>query len=116
MRRWSRRIGGRVAKRQTLLQLAVRRVGLMRAGRVLAFMVAWDVVRRELDREPTLEEYGDWWRQSRATSFREQKLFREAFPGEVTPTRLLDAAGDEWDRRRGWKGLGAVPARDLAPR
>jgi hypothetical protein len=97
-----------MAKRPSLLEVAVRRVGARRGARVLAFMIAWDVVRRELGREPTIEEYGEWWRISRRTAFREQALFRQVFPEESSPARLMDAARGAWDERKGVLGLGAV--------
>src|SRR5919205_295819 len=93
---------------RTLLELAVARVGMRRGARVLAFMIAWDVVRKELGREPSIEEYGEWWRTSVRTAYREQALFRDAFPGEENPARLMDSAKGEWDERKGVRGLGSV--------
>jgi hypothetical protein len=100
-----------MARRQprTLLEVAMAQVGMRRGARVIAFMIAWNVVRRELGHEPTIEEYGDWWKVSRATAFREQQMFREAFPGEENPARLMDAAAGAWDERKGVRGLGSVP-------
>lgn len=62
-------------------------------------MVAYQVVRDDLGHSPTIEEYGDWWKQSRSTSYREQALFRQAFPSEETPDRLLDATAQAWASR-----------------
>lgn len=93
-----------------LMEYLRRRVGFRRSIQVLAFMVAWDTARRALHgREPmTLQEYADWWKVSRPTAFREQARFREAFPGETTPDRLLDLAAAAWDQRTGVAGLGAM--------
>jgi hypothetical protein len=44
----------------------------------------------QLGHPPTVEEYADWWKESRATAYREQQLFRETFPGMETPDLLLD--------------------------
>jgi hypothetical protein len=94
---------------QPLLTIASKRVGLRRAFGTLAFMAAWDVARTRTRREKlTLDEYADYWRVSRATAFREQARFREAFPSEQTPDALLDLAATQWDVRTGVKGLGAV--------
>jgi hypothetical protein len=93
----------------TLLELAIARVGVLRGSRVLAYMIQWDVVRRELGHEPTREEFSDWWQQSERTTYRDQALFKEAFPGEESPARLMAAARAAWDERRGVAGLGAVP-------
>jgi hypothetical protein len=73
----------------------------------MAFVVCWAITEEALGHPPTLEEYGEWWRQSRSTIFREQALFREAFPGQSSPQRLvglLRAADSGWYRR----GVSAV--------
>ena len=103
-----------MAKRQprTLLEVAMARVGIRRGAKVLAFMIAWNLVRSELGREPDIEEYAEWWRTSIRTAYREQAMFRDAFPGETNPARLMDAAQGAWDEKKGVRGLGsvAVPA------
>lgn len=92
-----------------LLTIAGQNVGLRKAFQALTFMAAWDRARRALRRQTlTLDEYADWWKVSRATAFREQARFRDAFPGESTPDRLLDLAEGQWIERQGVKGLGAV--------
>jgi hypothetical protein len=83
---------GRTPEGTPLLEVAAKRVGLRKAMKVLSFMVAWDHARDRLGHEPTIEEYAKWWKESAATAYRHQALFREAFPGESTPTRLLDLA------------------------
>lgn len=97
-----------MAKPPTLLEVAVRREGPLRGARVLSFMVAWDVVRQELDHAPTIEEYAEWWKLSIRTAYREQASFRKCFPTESDPTRLMDAARASWDERKGVRGLGSV--------
>lgn len=92
-----------------LLTVAGRNVGLRKAFQALTFMAAWDTARRALRRESlTLEEYGHWWKVSHSTMYREQARFREAFPGEMTPDRLLDLAEGQWVERQGVQGLGSV--------
>jgi hypothetical protein len=94
---------------EPLLTVAARAVGLRRAFRVLTFMAAWDRAKRAMCKGPiTLEEYGEWWKESRATIYREQALFRQAFPGETTPDRLLGLASVQWDDRKGIAALGQV--------
>jgi hypothetical protein len=73
----------------------VRTFGFRKAMRVVSFVTCWEIVRRDLGREPTIEEYGEWWKESRATAFRHQQLFREAFPNEETPSRLLDVMSEQ---------------------
>lgn len=93
----------------SLMAVAVASVGVYRASKVLAFMVAWEVARRELRRESiTLQDYAEYWRANERTAYREQAAFRKAFPGEQTPDRLLDIAAAQWDSRQGVSGLGQV--------
>jgi hypothetical protein len=92
-----------------LFEIVRQRVGFRQAVQVFVFMIAWDQARRAMRRETlTLAEYADWWKVSRPTSFREQARFREAFPSETTPDRLLDVVAAAWDERTGVQGLGAT--------
>jgi hypothetical protein len=94
---------------EILLSVAARSVGLRRAMRALTFMAAWDRARKAMRKEAlTLDEYREWWRESERTSFRDQQRFREAFPGESTPDRLLDLAEGQWVERNGISGLGRI--------
>lgn len=94
---------------EPLVTIATRALGLRRGMKALSFMAAWDHARRSMRRESiTLDEYADWWKESRASAYRHQAIFREAFPGESTPDRLLDMAEGQWVQRRGLSGLGQV--------
>jgi len=104
-----------VVKESTLLQIATKRVGVRSGFKAVTYMVAWQIVRDDLGHDPTVAQYADWWRESQATAYREQALFREAFPEERTPARLLDATAYVWanrpNRRPSPSALaGAVPA------
>src|SRR3954469_20144773 len=94
---------GRRLKTPTLQQLAARRVGQVKGAKVVAFVICWAIAEEALGHRPTLDEYADWWNESRATVFREQARFREAFPGETTPQNIVDALkaqqGDTWFKR-----------------
>ena len=105
-------------RRVTLLQLATDRVGTVRGAKVLAFMIVWEMAREAVGSEwpegigAQVRVYSEWWRQDVRTGWRELARFREAFPGESTPTRLMQAAKRaRWDERRGVRGLGAVELR-----
>ena len=82
-------------KRPTLQQLAAKNVGQIAGAKVVAFIVQWAIAQEALGHPLTLEEYADWWHASRSTVFREQARFREAFPGETTPQRVVDLLGAE---------------------
>jgi len=50
--------------------------------------------------EPTnIEEYAEVMQESRATAFRDQQAFRQAFPDEENPTRMNKRSGaqDRYD-------------------
>lgn len=86
---------------RTLQEFASKRVGLVKSARVITFIVAWGIAGEAVGHPLTLEEYADWWKESRSTVFREQALFREAFPGEPTPQRIVDLlsdSGTKWYR------------------
>ncbi len=93
----------RTPRRTTLQQLAAARVGQVKGAKVVAFVVMWAIAEEALGHPPTLEEYAEWWRESRSTVFREQARFREAFPGETTPQSLVDVLqeheGATWFKR-----------------
>jgi hypothetical protein len=93
----------RKRQRPTLQQLAATRVGKTSGARVVAFIVQWAVAAEALGHALTLDEYADWWHASRSTVFREQARFRDAFPGETTPQRLVDLLraeeGATWFKR-----------------
>lgn len=76
-------------------------MGAIKSARVIAFVLSWGIAAEAVGHPLTLEEYADWWKDSRSTAFREQALFREAFPGEKTPQRiveLLSERGTKWYR------------------
>jgi hypothetical protein len=85
----------RKSARPTLQQLASARVGQTKGAKVVAFIVMWAIAEDALGHPPTLDEYAEWWRESRSTAFRLQARFREAFPSETTPQRLVDLLRQE---------------------
>lgn len=93
----------RKRERPTLQQLAAANVGQIAGAKVVAFIVQWGIACEALGHSLTLEDYADWWHASRSTVFREQARFREAFPGETTPQRLVDLLkqeeGETWFKR-----------------
>ena len=77
----------------TLAAVLIDRFGFRKACRVMGFIAAWGIVCESLGRPPeTIDEYSDWWKQSRAKGFREQKEFRECIALE-TPTPLWEKYG-----------------------
>jgi hypothetical protein len=77
----------------TLLELAQAKTGsMLKAARVVAFVVGWETVRRDLGREPTVDEYAAWWKEDRATAYRHLALFRTVFDArpDIVPGEVLD--------------------------
>lgn len=55
---------------------AIQRHGWATLRRAVTFAAAWAVVAESLGREPSLEEYREWWAASERTTYREQAAFR----------------------------------------
>ena len=64
--------------------------------RMIAFIQEWDHVRDEVrdadpsKRDATVEDFAQRWNTPLPTAFRMQSEFREIFPTEATPGRLVD--------------------------
>jgi hypothetical protein len=70
-----------------LAEQLIRGHGFKTAHQVMSFIAAWAICCEALGRAPeSVDEYSDWWRQSRATGFREQQLFRQVMAPMLTPT------------------------------
>lgn len=67
-------------KRRTLASVTLERAGVRNGSRVLAFIMQWWIVHHELGRAPTVPEYGEWWKMSQATAYRERQAFQDAWP------------------------------------
>jgi hypothetical protein len=102
-----------VARSASLAKIAARQLGPLKGGRAIAFMWQWLIWRERRDVEPrtiteAIEAYAAYWGESESTVWSHLQRFREAFPGEETPDRLLDQVADQIDARRGVRGLGAA--------
>jgi hypothetical protein len=89
-------VGAKVDKKKRkpdpLLVVLSRRIGPTRAMRVCSFVISWGYVYEKLGRAPTsVEEYAELASASIPTAYRDQRLFREAFPGESTPSRIWES-------------------------
>lgn len=88
----------------TLLEVAVGRLGIIKGPRVIADIVGWSLAMYVAgDDWPMVGEkgwqtrrvrlYRDTLGYSEPTAWRRLSFFREAFPGEVDPTRICDSIG-----------------------
>lgn len=79
----------------SLLELVYAQTrSLRKSAQVVAFVLAWQKTAERLGRAPSIEEYAEDWNQSRATAFREQARFREAFPKLDDPAPIIERMGD----------------------
>ena len=84
---------------RTILELALARGGFRKCRKVLLFGVAWGQVEVALGYAPSIDEYGAWWRQSRASAYREWAVWKEVLPEWETPSLLFDALGVDLQAR-----------------
>src|SRR4051812_6207436 len=89
----------------TLADVIAERVGQRPGMRLVAFLQAWDLLRAELGRAPTVDEYARRFALTPATAYRDKKLFDKAFPNE-TPDQILDVLWG-WHDAHGGPLLGA---------
>lgn len=94
----------------TALYEMQKRIGFMNASRVLEFVMEWtsSMDQRGWPDDLRIEDHMSDWKCSPATSYRRLAKFREAFPGETTPTRLVLVARAELKRRRIEADAGAI--------
>jgi hypothetical protein len=79
----------------SVVETAIRRVGFRRGRRAVTFAACWWIVTHAQEGTPpaTVDEYAEWWAQSRAQAFRDQADYRAAFPEWTTPMDLAAAIG-----------------------
>lgn len=79
-------------KAASLLEVVYGVTGSYReTAKICSFVKSWAKVRDSIGKTPNMEEYAAYWKVGRATAYREQALFREAFPDLHDPGPLLDA-------------------------
>lgn len=101
-----------------MMGVAVANVGPFKAGRVLAFMVQWVIASHGGDESINVDQYAERWLLSPRQAYRQQDLFRTAFPGELTPDRIVRAAGvlvrENANQRKLQAALASAPMPNIA--
>jgi hypothetical protein len=101
-----------------LMLVAQANAGIRKGARACAVLLSWQIAERALGRplgdgqgtQAAVLEYTEWWSQHERTTWRDLAAFRQAFPSEETPARLVGLLRErQAATRRGVKGLGAVP-------
>ncbi|MGA8297541.1 MAG: hypothetical protein WB770_10905 [Acidimicrobiales bacterium] len=83
-----------VARELTWAEIGWKNAGMRTTERAFKFAVRWGSLSAELGRAPSsIEEYAALVGESRASAFRDQQSFREAFPSEENPTRMNERSG-----------------------
>lgn len=63
-----------------VLALCVNKGGYRRGRKTAQFIAEWELAVRSIGREISAEEYAEWWKEGRSTSFRKLAEFRALFP------------------------------------
>ncbi|MGB9113349.1 MAG: hypothetical protein WCF24_11570 [Acidimicrobiales bacterium] len=93
-------------RRVTWAELGWRNAGIRKTTRGLKFAMGWGLATATLGREPeSVEEYAEVMDESRATAFRDQQAFREAFPNEESPARMNRMSGAQARYDELWRNL-----------
>lgn len=85
----------------SILEVTVARIGLLRATQVMVFIGQWaHAMQRRKDVWPALDSRGaqterlrlycDVWLENERTAWRHLKRFRQAWPNESDPTRMVE--------------------------
>lgn len=78
--------------RDSFMAVTIQRAGIRRGSDVCTFVLCWWALMSDKGGdEPTIDEYADHWKVSRATAYREQQRFREVWPEFETPAGVADA-------------------------
>lgn len=91
MARKQRKAFGVIIADRPMMRVAAERVGLRKAYTAGVFAALWACCEKSLGRPPeTIEEYAEWACLSRSQGFRQQQIFREAWPEFPTPSELVE--------------------------
>lgn len=98
-------------KEATLIQYLVATVGVMRAAKVGGYIVWWgfysdDLQKKSPDSRPTFEGLAAFSNRSIRSVYREQALFRKAFPTQESPELIWRAIRDVVDKKSRQRATG----------
>jgi hypothetical protein len=95
----------------TIMEVCFARKGVLKGGRITAFIAQWTICSQALGREITTEDFAAWWKESERTVYRWQAEFRECFPHLSTPQAIANHAIARSEAlSRGVDGVGQLPA------
>lgn len=73
-----------------LVHFMYSKAGMRKALRIVEFLSLWGVLADELGREPTRQEFLDYWDESPATYFRRLEQWRMVWPDDKSPQRVWE--------------------------
>lgn len=86
------------AARPTLLDQAIARVGILKAGKVLGYLVLWAWAAEDFGPDMSATQFGQKWELSPATAYRYQADIRHAFGDLDLPELLRHVQAQTKDR------------------
>ena len=86
-----------------LLVFMTSKTGMRKAFRLVEFLTLWGMLADHLEREPTRQEFCEFWDESPATYFRRLDGWRMVWPEDSSPQRV-------WEWRRAQLVQGATNA------
>ncbi|TAN26913.1 MAG: hypothetical protein EPN30_03970 [Actinomycetota bacterium] len=81
---------GPESRKATWIEIGIRNAGFLKAQTALLWAWMWAVTRESLQRDPTVEEVAEWWKESPRTAYREKAAFTKAFPMLESPAKIFD--------------------------
>lgn len=102
-------------REMTVAEYLSSKVGLLKATKVAAFVVAWGIYMEKCEPVPTpygqlaytLDGYSTYWRQSISKTYKERDLFRICFPEDKTPDRVWGLCREVYSARATRDVMGA---------
>jgi hypothetical protein len=68
------------ATRKDVIAVCIERAGWREGRKMAQFIFEWEVATRSIGRQISPDEFAEWWRENRATTYRHLARFRAAFP------------------------------------
>jgi hypothetical protein len=72
-----------------------RRGGLRKANKALTYVAMWVIACEDQHRELSVPEFSDFWRQSRATSYRQREALTACLPEGQSVDEFLTGMRDD---------------------
>jgi hypothetical protein len=100
-----------VTREPTLIEVCIAHGGIRKGARICTFITQWTMASQAIGHEITLEEFADWWKDPRSTSYRYQQEFRECFPHLKNPQAIANLTLARLEAsQHGVTGVGSLPA------